>query len=103
MYATINLSKLIVWLVVGALAGTLASRLMTFSKQGFGWWTNIVIGMIGALVGGFLFWVFGINFSLDINITLEDLVSAFVGSILCIVVWWLIHKIVTRKHAPARS
>jgi uncharacterized membrane protein YeaQ/YmgE (transglycosylase-associated protein family) len=50
-----TIAKIIVWLIVGAIAGTLAGRLATFSKQGLGFWTNIGMGMLGALVGGFLF------------------------------------------------
>jgi uncharacterized membrane protein YeaQ/YmgE (transglycosylase-associated protein family) len=49
-----TISKIIVWLIIGALAGTLAGRLMTFSKEGFGLWTKIGIGMLGAVVGEFL-------------------------------------------------
>jgi uncharacterized membrane protein YeaQ/YmgE (transglycosylase-associated protein family) len=86
-----TLSKIIVWLIIGALAGTLAGRLMTFSKRGLGMWTNIGVGMIGAVVGGVLFWLFHINLGLgEIKITGEDLVSAFVGSLLCILVWRLV-------------
>jgi uncharacterized membrane protein YeaQ/YmgE (transglycosylase-associated protein family) len=29
-----TISKIIVWLIIGALAGTLAGQLVTFSKQG---------------------------------------------------------------------
>jgi uncharacterized membrane protein YeaQ/YmgE (transglycosylase-associated protein family) len=67
-----TISKIIVWLIIGALAGTLAGRLVTFSKQGLGSWTNLGLG--------------------EIKITFEDLISAFVGSLLCIVAWWLIRK-----------
>lgn len=87
------IGKLIVWLIVGALAGTLAGRLVTFSKAGFGKWINLGLGMLGAVVGGLLFDLLGINFGLgELKITFEDLVSAFVGSLLCIVAWWLIRK-----------
>ena len=93
---SIPIGKIIVWLIIGALAGTLAGRLVTFSKQGFGLWTNIGLGMLGALVGGFLFRLLGIDFGLgEIKVTFEDLISAFVGSLLCILAWWLI-----RKRAP---
>ena len=93
-----SVGKIVVWLIVGALAGTLAGRLMTFSKQGFGRWTNIGIGMLGALVGGFLFWLLGIDFGLgEIKITFEDLISAFVGSLLCIGAWPLIRKFAGQK------
>ena len=86
-------SKIIVWLIIGALAGTLAGRLVTFSKQGLGFWTNLGLGMLGAVVGGGLFWLLGIDLGLgEIKITFEDLISAFVGSLLCVVAWWLIRK-----------
>ena len=99
-----SVGKIIVWLIVGALAGTLAGRLMTFSKQGFGLWTNIGIGMLGALVGGFLFWLLGIDFGLgEIKITFEDLISAFVGSLLCIVAWRLIRKFAGQKKQDAEQ
>ncbi|HMF45486.1 MAG TPA: GlsB/YeaQ/YmgE family stress response membrane protein [Candidatus Udaeobacter sp.] len=66
---------------------------MTFSKRGFGFWINMAIGMIGAVVGGFLFWLFHIDLRLaEIKITFEDLISAFVGSLLCIIVWRLIRR-----------
>lgn len=88
-----TIGKIIVWLIVGALAGTLAGRLMTFSKRGFGFWINMGVGMVGALVGGFLFWLVPIDLHLaEIKITFEDLISAFLGSLLCIIVWRLVRK-----------
>jgi uncharacterized membrane protein YeaQ/YmgE (transglycosylase-associated protein family) len=66
---------------------------VTFSKQGLGFWTNLGLGMLGAVVGGGLFWLLGINLDLgEIKITCEDLISAFVGSLLCVGAWWLIRK-----------
>src|SRR3954452_10305256 len=97
------LGQVIVWLIVGALAGTLAGRLVTFSKEGFGWWTNLGIGMVGAVVGGFLFRLLGIDFKLgELKITFEDLISAFVGSLLCIVAWWII-RMSTRPKKTSRA
>jgi len=88
-----SISSIIVWLIVGALAGTLNGRLMTFSKQGFGFWTNLVVGMLGAIVGGVLFWLFHIDLGLsEIKITFQDLISAVTGSVLCILVWRLIRR-----------
>ena len=90
---SISIGKIIVWLIIGALAGTLAGRLMTFSKRGFGPWTNIGVGMLGALVGGLIFRLLHIDLGLgEIKISFEDLISAFVGSLLCIIAWWLIRK-----------
>jgi uncharacterized membrane protein YeaQ/YmgE (transglycosylase-associated protein family) len=47
-----------VWLVVGAIAGWLAGALMR--TGGFGLVGNIVIGIVGAIVGGWLFPQIGI-------------------------------------------
>lgn len=88
-----TISKIIVWLIIGAISGTLAGRLVTFSKPGFGLWANIGLGMLGAVVGGGLFWLLRIDLGLgEIKITFEDLISAFVGSLLCVVAWWLIRR-----------
>lgn len=93
-----TVGKIIVWLIIGTLAGTLAGRLVTFSKQGLGRWTNVGVGMLGAVVGGFLFSLLGIDFGLgELKITFEDLISAFVGSLLCIVAWWFIRKQIVRN------
>jgi len=90
---SIPIGKIIVWLIIGALAGTLAGRLMTFSKRGFGLWANVGFGMVGAVVGGLIFRLLHIDLGLgEIKITFEDLISAFVGSLLCIITWRLIRK-----------
>ena len=49
--------------------------------------------MVGAVVGGFIFGLLHIDLGLgEIKITFEDLISAFVGSLLCIITWRLIRK-----------
>jgi len=89
----IGLGEFVVWLIVGGLAGSLAGRLVTLTKEGFGPWVNLGIGMVGALVGGLLFNVFQIDLGLgDLKVTFEDLISAFVGSLACISLWWLLRK-----------
>lgn len=48
----------IAWIVLGALAGWIASKVMgTDAEQG--WFANIVVGIIGALLGGFVFNLLG--------------------------------------------
>ena len=44
---------LIIWLIVGAIAGWLAGQIMT--GFGFGLVGNIVLGIVGAIVAGWLF------------------------------------------------
>jgi uncharacterized membrane protein YeaQ/YmgE (transglycosylase-associated protein family) len=98
-----SIGEVIVWLIIGALAGTLAGRLVTFSKRGFGLWINTGVGMLGALIGGFLFQLFHSDLGLDeIKITFEDLISAFVGSLLCIFAWRLIRRSAGQKKPDAQ-
>jgi uncharacterized membrane protein YeaQ/YmgE (transglycosylase-associated protein family) len=98
-----TIGKLIVWIIIGALAGTLAGRLVTLSKEGLGRWTNIGVGLIVAMVGGFLFNLFAIDLGLgELKITFEDLIAAFSGSLLLILLWYLIQK-TTRSSKPGQT
>ena len=86
-------SQLIVWIIVGLLGGSLAGYAITWQKGGFGVWRNIALGLIGALVGGFLFRLFGLFPGLDkISISLRDIVAAFVGSLIILLALWLWDK-----------
>ncbi len=82
----ISLQQIIVWLVIGAIAGSLAGMIVKRSKHGFGRFTNLGIGLVGAVVGGFLFWLLGIDLGLgNISVSLEDIIAAFLGSIVFLV------------------
>jgi uncharacterized membrane protein YeaQ/YmgE (transglycosylase-associated protein family) len=54
-----DISELVIFLAIGALAGWLAGTLM--KGRGFGLLGNIVIGVIGAVLGGFVFSFLGIS------------------------------------------
>ena len=98
------IGKIIVWLIVGIYAGTLAGRLVTLSREGLGRWTNLGVGMLGAVVGGFLFSLLGINFGLgELKVSVEDLIAAFAGSLLCIVAWRLVRHFAGRKSSLKSS
>ena len=82
------IGKLVVWALVGAFAGSLASRLVTRQRAGYGRWTNLLIGMLGAVIGGWLFGLLGLDFGLGrITVSVADLIAAFAGSLLCIALW----------------
>ncbi len=85
-----TLAQFVVWIVVGLIGGSLAGLIITWHRQGFGLWRNIGLGLIGALVGGFLFRIFGLFPGLDkIAISLRDIVAALVGSLIVLVLLWL--------------
>lgn len=79
----VTLGELVVWLIVGLLAGSFAGLVVKRSKEGFGRYANLGIGLAGALIGGFLFDVLRIDLGLaNISISMQDVVAAFVGSLL---------------------
>lgn len=69
------------WLIVGAIAGWLASIVMRSSQ---GLLTDIVVGIIGAFIGGFLFKLVGVSGTTGFNIW--SLFVAFVGAVLLLLV-----------------
>jgi uncharacterized membrane protein YeaQ/YmgE (transglycosylase-associated protein family) len=79
-----------VWIIVGLLGGSLAGRLVTWKRGGFGYLTNLALGLCGALIGGIFFRVLGLWPGLDrIVISLRDVVAAVAGSLLLLLAWWL--------------
>jgi uncharacterized membrane protein YeaQ/YmgE (transglycosylase-associated protein family) len=53
------IARIILWLVIGAVAGWLAGNIM--KGGGFGLIGNIIVGIVGALIGGFVFGLLGIT------------------------------------------
>ena len=93
-----NLGQIIVWIIVGGFAGTLAGRLVAWKKEGLGRWMNFLVGIVGAFIGGEVFKLFRIDFGLgDLKVTFEDLIAAFLGSLVVIFVWRIVAKIRSRK------
>jgi uncharacterized membrane protein YeaQ/YmgE (transglycosylase-associated protein family) len=76
---------IILWIVVGALAGWLGSKIMgTDARQGA--LANIIVGVIGAVVGGFVArTVFG-DSAMNNGLLASTLV-ALLGSVIVIAVW----------------
>ncbi len=82
--------QLIVWIIVGVLGGSLAGFLITWDREGFGFLRNLALGLTGAVIGGLMFRLFGLFPNLDrIAISLRDIVSALVGSLIVLCGLWL--------------
>ncbi|MBN2292131.1 MAG: GlsB/YeaQ/YmgE family stress response membrane protein, partial [Pirellulales bacterium] len=73
---------LLAWLIIGALAGWLASKVMTGHQQGL--LMDIVVGIAGAFVGGLLFSQFGAPGTTGFNIW--SLFVAFTGAVILLAV-----------------
>jgi uncharacterized membrane protein YeaQ/YmgE (transglycosylase-associated protein family) len=74
----VTIESLLIFLVIGAIAGWLAGQLIR--GGGFGLVGNIVVGVVGAFVGGFVFGRFGF---LPSGI-LGAILSATLGAVLLI-------------------
>lgn len=80
---TITFGQILVWVIVGALGGALAGMVVRGKLSGFGRYGNVLLGMVGAVVGGFIFGLLNIDLGLgQITITFEDIIAAFLGSLL---------------------
>lgn len=89
----ITAGQVIIWVIIGGFAGSLASWVMTLKTRGFGRFTNILVGLIGAFIGGFIFNLLEIDLDLDeLVFTAEDLIAAFVGSIVFILAIRLVRR-----------
>jgi uncharacterized membrane protein YeaQ/YmgE (transglycosylase-associated protein family) len=71
---------LIGWIVLGALAGWIAS-LINKTNQAQGWIGNIVLGIVGALVGGFL-WNLLTDEDSAIDFSIGSLIIAVIGALI---------------------
>ena len=88
-----SVDQVIVWIVAGLIGGALAGALMTWERGGYGLWRNLALGLAGAVIGGLLFRAFGVWPGLDkIAISLRDIVSAVVGSLLVLAALWAWRK-----------
>ena len=77
----VSLTQFVVWIIVGLLGGSVAGLIVRRKRRGFGVWRNLGLGLVGALVGGLLFWLLGLFPRLDsVRISLRDVLAAVIGS-----------------------
>ena len=81
---------IIAWLVLGLAAGFIGSKVI--NKSGEGFFLDIILGVVGAVVGGWLFSFLGAHGVTGLNI--YSLVVAVVGAIVVLVVYHAIRRAV---------
>jgi uncharacterized membrane protein YeaQ/YmgE (transglycosylase-associated protein family) len=84
------MSSILGWIILGLIAGFIASKIV--NKTGEGVLLDIVLGIVGAIVGGWLFNEFGHSGVTGLN--LYSLLVAVVGAVLVLVIY---HAIVRRR------
>ena len=82
--------SILAWLVLGLVAGFIGSKLV--NKTGEGLVLDIVLGVVGALVGGFIFNFFGKAGVTGLNI--YSLVVAVSGAVVVLLAY---HAVVRRR------
>jgi len=84
-----TLTSIVTWIIVGGIAGLLAERLIGGIHTGcIG---TVIVGIIGAFVGGWLFQYFHI--SLGLSGLVGDIVTAFVGAAVLLLAIRLIRRV----------
>ncbi|KAI94431.1 transglycosylase [Rhodomicrobium udaipurense JA643] len=88
-----SLPQIFVWVVIGIAGGSLAGILVTRERRGFGFWPNLGLGLLGAIVGGVLFRMFNLLPNLEnVAVSMRDIVSALIGSLLVLALLWAYHR-----------
>jgi uncharacterized membrane protein YeaQ/YmgE (transglycosylase-associated protein family) len=80
--------SILAWVVLGLISGFIGSKLV--NKRGEGLIVDIVLGIIGAVVGGWLFQFFGAAGVTGLNI--YSLVVAVIGAVVVLVVYHALRR-----------
>ena len=83
-----DIQALIIWLVVGAIAGWLAG--MVVKGSGYGLIGDIVVGILGGLIAGWLLPQVGIVIGSGI---IAAIIDAFIGAVILLIVLRLIQRV----------
>jgi uncharacterized membrane protein YeaQ/YmgE (transglycosylase-associated protein family) len=78
---------IIIWLIVGAIAGWLAG--MVVKGGGFGLIGDIIVGIVGALIAGWLLPRIGLFIGGDF---IGDIINAFIGAVILLLIVRLIKR-----------
>ena len=71
------------WIVLGLIAGFIGSKVV--NKSGEGFFLDIILGIVGAVVGGWLFTMFGAHGVTGVN--LYSILVAAIGAIIVLVIY----------------
>jgi uncharacterized membrane protein YeaQ/YmgE (transglycosylase-associated protein family) len=87
--------NIISWIIFGVIAGAIA-KLIIPGRQGGGFWSTSILGILGAFVGGILHNLINkqplLNLATKANFSVGSFVIAVLGAIVFVVVWSFISK-----------
>ena len=78
------------FLLLGLIAGAIAKAILP-GRQGGGWFITLLLGVVGALLGG---WLGGLLFGIDMNEfwSISTWLTAIVGSIIVLLIYGLVTR-----------
>jgi uncharacterized membrane protein YeaQ/YmgE (transglycosylase-associated protein family) len=82
--------SIIGWIILGLIAGFIASKIVNKTGQGF--FLDIVLGIVGAIVGGFIFSAVGASGITGFN--LWSMIVAIIGAVIVLVIY---HAVAGRR------
>lgn len=78
------------WIVLGIIAGALAKLLMP-GKDGGGWFLTMILGIVGAFVGGWLGSMAGMGGPAD-GVNIGSIITATVGALVVLFIYRVVKK-----------
>ena len=82
---------LIWWVIVGLIAGWITGKIM--KSSGYGAWMDIILGIVGAIIGGFLMRLVGFEGS-------GGMIYTIIIAIICaVILTWVVRKVMGNKSA----
>ena len=82
--------SLLAWIVLGLIAGFIASKIV--NKRGEGVLMDIILGIVGAVLGGWIFRLLGASGVTGLNI--YSVIVAIIGAVIALSVYHAIHRAV---------
>lgn len=82
--------SLLAWIVLGLIAGFIASKIV--NKRGEGVLMDIILGVVGAVLGGWIFRLLGAAGVTGLNI--YSVIVAIIGAVIALSIYHAIHRAV---------
>lgn len=84
---------LIAWIIIGVIAGWLTGKLMRGS--GFGFIVDMIVGLIGAMIGGFISYHLGLGGVREHGV----IMSIIIATIGAVILTWLLRLVTGNRQA----